>query len=179
MGMNYCSNCGEKVSFRIPEDDERPRHICDACHVIHYENPKIVVGCIPEWEDKILLCRRAIEPRIGKWTLPAGYLENTETLAEGARREAFEETNADVQIISPHSLFNLTFINQIYFMFRARLIDTDFGPSTESTQVELVAEKNIPWEDLAFNVIEETLALYFKDRAEGVFGFQMRDISRR
>ncbi len=178
MGMNYCSTCGAKVSFRIPEDDERPRYVCDTCHMIHYENPKIVVGCIPEWEGDVLLCRRAIEPRIGKWTLPAGYLENAETLAEGARREAFEETNADVEIISPHSLFNLTFINQIYLMFRARLIDTNFGPSPESSHVELVAEKDIPWDDLAFNVIREALILYFKDRSEGAFSFQMRDLSR-
>jgi len=176
--MNYCSNCGEKVSYRIPADDERPRYVCDACHMIHYQNPKIVVGCIPEWEDKILLCRRAIAPWIGKWTLPAGYLENAETLAEGARREAREETNADVEIISPYNLFNLTFINQIYLMFRARLIDTKFGPSAESSHVELVAEEDIPWDDLAFNVIRETLTQYFSDRPKGVFDFQMNDLSR-
>ena len=176
--MNYCSNCGEKVSYRIPEDDERPRYVCDVCHVIHYENPKIVVGCIPEWGNKILLCRRAIEPWIGKWTLPAGYLENSETLAEGARREAREETNADVEIISPYNLFNLTFINQIYLMFRARLIDTNFGPSAESSHVKLVAEEDIPWDDLAFNVIRETLVQYFRDRPKGSFRFQMNDLSR-
>ena len=175
--MNYCSNCGAKLNYRIPDGDDLLRYICDTCHVIHYINPKIVVGCIPEWENKILLCRRAIEPRKGKWTLPAGYLENDETLAEGARRETFEETKAHVEIIAPYAIFNLTFINQIYLMFRGQLIDNTFGPSSESTHVELFSEKDIPWDDLAFNVMQETLVRFFKDHSIGVFPFQMGDIA--
>lgn len=176
--MKYCSNCGAKVDYRIPEGDDRPRFVCDSCQTIHYQNPKIVVGCIPEWEDKILFCRRAIEPRRGKWTLPAGYLENHETLAEGARRETLEESKADVEILSPYAMFNLTFIDQIYLMFRARLRKSSFGPTPESSEVQLIAEKDIPWDDLAFNVIRETLALYLKDRVDGTFHFQIGEISR-
>ncbi len=176
--MKYCSNCGTKVAYRVPEDDDRPRFICDACHTIHYQNPKIVVGCIPEWEGKILFCKRGIEPRKGKWTLPAGYLENHETLAEGAERETMEEARAAVEILSPYAMFDLPFINQIYIMFRARLKADDFGPTHESTAVKLIHEADIPWDNLAFNVIRKTLTLYLKDRKDGEFHFQVGDISR-
>ena len=176
--MKYCSNCGTPVEYRIPEDDDRPRFVCDACHTIHYQNPKIVVGCIPEWEDKILFCKRGIEPRKGMWTLPAGYLENHETLAEGAKRETQEEADADVEILSPYAMFDLPFINQIYLMFRARLTSDRFGPTPESSSVRLIAERDIPWNDLAFNVIRKTLALYLEDRVNGEYRFQTGDISR-
>lgn len=174
--MNYCSNCGAKLNYRIPDGDDLPRYICDTCHMIHYLNPKMVVGCIPQWEDKLLLCRRAIEPRKGKWTLPAGYLENGETMAEGAIRETLEEAKATVEIIAPYAMFNLTFIHQIYLMFRGRLIDNHYGPGFESTHVDLFLEKDIPWDDLAFNVIRETLVRYYEDRPRGDFPFQIRDI---
>ena len=134
MTMKFCSNCGLPVGYHIPDGDDRPRYVCDACKTIHYENPKMVVGCIAEWEDKILLCRRAIEPRMGKWTIPAGYLENAETVSDGAMRETLEEANARVEIISPYTLYNLTFISQIYFIFRARLMDINFGPTEESSE---------------------------------------------
>jgi len=176
--MNFCSNCGAKLDHRIPEGDDRPRFVCDACHIIHYQNPKIVVGCIPEWKDKILLCQRAIEPQKGRWTLPAGYLENSETLAEGARRETLEEADADVEILSPYAMFDLPFISQIYLLFRARLKSSSFGPTAESSEVCLIAEEDIPWDNLAFNVIRETLVRYFDDRTEGVFRFQTGDLAR-
>jgi ADP-ribose pyrophosphatase YjhB (NUDIX family) len=177
MAMNFCSNCGAKLTYRIPDGDDLPRYICDTCHIVHYLNPKMVVGCIPEWKDRLLLCRRAIEPRKGKWTLPAGYLENNETLAEGAKRETLEEARADVEILAPYAIFNLTFINQIYLMFRGNLIDNTYGPGLESTDVALFLEKDIPWNDLAFNVIRETLVRYFEDRSKGSFPFHMGDIA--
>ena len=176
--MRFCSNCGAKLDYRIPEGDDRPRFVCDSCQVVHYQNPKIVVGCIPEWEDKILLCKRAIEPRLGKWTLPAGYLENSETLAEGAHRETLEEADADVEILSPYAMFDLPFISQIYLLFRARLRDSRFGPTAESSKVRLITEEDIPWDDLAFNVIKETLVRYFDDRSEGTFRFQTGNLAR-
>jgi len=177
MAMNYCANCGAKLNYRIPEGDDLPRYVCDSCHVIHYINPKIVVGCIPELQDRLLLCRRAIEPRKGKWTLPAGYLENNETLSEGAKRETFEEAKANIEIIAPYAMFNLTFISQIYLMFRGKLIDNTFGPGSESTDVALFTEKDIPWDDLAFNVIKETLVRFFRDRKKGKYPFQIGDIA--
>lgn len=179
MTMKFCSNCGSPVGYHIPDGDDRPRYVCDACKTIHYENPKMVVGCIAEWEDKILLCRRAIEPGMGKWTIPAGYLENAETVSDGAMRETLEEANARVEIISPYTLYNLTFISQIYFIFRARLMDIDFGPTEESSEVKLLAEKDIPWDQIAFDVIRQTLVSYFKDRPGCVFGFRIVDITQR
>ena len=136
----------------------------------------MVVGCIPEWDDKILLCRRAIEPRYGKWTLPAGYLENGETVSEGAVRETFEEARAKVENLKPYALYNICYVNQVYFMFRARLADRGFGPGSESLEVKLFTEDEIPWEDIAFRVMQETLIQYFKDRPNGKFSFYTGEI---
>lgn len=136
----------------------------------------MVVGCIPEWEDKILLCKRAIEPGFGKWTLPAGYLEKGETVAEGARREAWEEAYIRLKNLTPYGIFNLAFVSQVYIMFRSQLLDTDFRPGKESLSVKLFKESEIPWQDIAFTVIEKSLQLFFKDRAEGVFSVHMEDI---
>jgi ADP-ribose pyrophosphatase YjhB (NUDIX family) len=174
--MNYCSHCGAPVRLRIPAGDDRPRFVCDSCHTIHYQNPKMVVGCIPEREDKILLCRRAIEPRSGLWTIPAGFLENGETVIEGAKREAFEEARAKVEILSLYTLFDLTHINQVYLIFRARLLDHDYMPGEESVEVRLLEKEEIPWDDIAFPSIKKTLRLYFKDRPTGVFPIHMGTI---
>lgn len=179
MSINYCSNCGEPVRNRIPEGDDRPRKVCDACGSIYYKNPKMVVGCIAEWEDKILMCRRAIAPQIGKWTLPAGYLESSETVAEGAIRETWEEAHAAVEIIAPFALFNLPFVDQIYLIFRARMMNLDFSTSPESSEVMLMTEAQIPWDDLAFEVIRKILQRYFENRSRGEFQFQMGDILRK
>ena len=174
--MNYCSNCGQQLTYCTPPGDDRSRHYCEGCGTIHYQNPTMVVGCIPEWDSKILLCRRAIEPRYGKWTLPAGYLENGETVAEGAARETYEEARAKVEGLTPYALYNICYVNQIYFMFRARLVDKRFKPGSESLEVELFAEDEIPWEDIAFRVLQETLIQYFKDRPNGQFPFYMGEI---
>ena len=174
--MNYCSNCGQQLTFHTPPGDDRSRHCCEACGTIHYQNPTMVVGCIPEWDKKILLCRRAIAPRYGKWTLPAGYLENGETVAEGAARETYEEARAKVEKLTPYALYNICYVNQIYFMFRARLVDSRFKPGTESLEVKLFAEGEIPWEDIAFRVLQETLMQYYKDRPTGQFPFYVGEI---
>ena len=176
--MNYCSNCGNRVKLGTPAGDDRPRYLCESCGTIHYENPKVVVGCIPEMDGKILLCRRSIEPRCGKWTLPAGYLENGETVAEGAQREALEEIGAPVEILAPYALFNICYVNQIYLMFRARLANGSFKAGNECSEVRLFAERDIPWDQIAFTVIEETLRQYFHDRPAGLFPFHMGNIQK-
>ena len=176
--MNYCTQCGAPVELLVPEGDDRPRHVCGACRTVHYQNPKIVVGCIPEWEEKILLCRRAIEPRSGLWTLPAGFMENGETSRQGAARETREEAKARVDVGELYTLFNLPHINQVYLLFRSRLMDLDFGPGAESLDVELFEEGQIPWSEIAFPVVKETLGLYFRDRANGLFAVRSGDIVR-
>lgn len=174
--MNYCSNCGNAVKLATPPGDDRPRHVCPACGTIHYENPKVVVGCIPEMDGKILLCRRAIEPRSDKWTLPAGYLENGETVAQGAQRETLEEAGARIEILAPYALFNICYVNQVYLMFRARMMDGNIKAGSESSEVRFFAEGEIPWDEIAFTVIEETLRQYFKDRPAGLFPFHIGNI---
>ncbi len=167
--MKYCSQCGASLSFHVPPGDDRHRYVCDDCGMVHYENPKVVVGCIPEWEGKLLLCRRAIEPGHGKWTLPAGYLENGETAEQGAVRETYEETGARVEIVQPYALFSLTFADHIYFMFHARMSGPQFAPGKESLSVGLFSESEIPWSEIAFNVIRETLERFFRDRSQNRF----------
>jgi len=176
--VKYCSDCGVRVSYRIPEKDDRPRYICDSCGVIHYENPNMVVGAIPTWEDSILFCRRAIEPRYGLWTLPAGFLENGETVEAGAVRETFEEAGARIIKLKPYALYNLTFVNQVYIMFRARLVEPTYMAGNESLEVRLFKEHDVPWNDLAFPVIQKTLEDYFSDLKKGSFSFHMEDIVR-
>lgn len=174
--MKFCSACGASVDHRVPEGDTLPRFICDGCEIIHYENPKMVVGCIPEWGDQILLCRRAIEPRYGFWTLPAGFLENGESASAGAVRETLEEAEARVEVGDMFSFYNLTHIHQIYVMFRARLLDLNFGPGTESLEVKLFREEDIPWDEMAFRTVAETLKHYFADRKRGAFTLHMGDM---
>lgn len=174
--MNFCSHCGHAVELRIPEGDSLPRHICPACGTIHYQNPKMVVGSIPVWEDKVLLCRRAIEPKYGLWTLPAGFMENSETTAEGALRETWEEAGARVELDSLYTLFNLPHINQVYFMFRARLLDLNYQPGIESLEVKLFAEHEIPWDEIAFRTVKASLELYFQDRKKGEFDLHIGEI---
>lgn len=165
--MNFCSQCGAPVRLEIPPGDNRPRHVCAACGAVHYLNPKMVVGCIAEWEDRVLLCRRAIEPKYGLWTLPAGFMENGETIDEGAARETLEEAGARVDIHGLYSLISLPDINQVYLMFRARLLHLDVAPGEESLEARLFAEHEIPWGELAFRTIEHTLKRYFADRLDG------------
>ena len=174
--MNFCSHCGCSVVIRTPDGDHLPRQICASCGTIHYQNPKMVVGCIPEWEDKILLCRRAIEPKYGLWTLPAGFMENGETTLEGAARETWEEAGARIEIGSLYTLFNLPHINQVYLMFRARLLDLNYQSGVESLETRLFSEAEIPWDEIAFHTVRATLELYFQDRRGGDFEFHFGDI---
>ena len=174
--MKYCSLCGGAIELRIPPDDNRVRHVCISCGEIHYQNPKMIVGAIPEWEGKILLCRRAIEPRHGLWTLPAGFMENGETTAEAAIRETLEEANALVDIGELYTLYNVPHINQVHLLFRATLLNPDFSPGIESLEVRLFDEHDIPWDTLAFRAVRFTLQHYFADRKSGAFRFRSGDI---
>ncbi len=178
--VNYCSACGaDRIELRIPDGDTLPRFVCGACGAIHYQNPKVVVGCLPEWEDQVLLCRRAIEPRHGLWTLPAGFLENGETIVAGALRETLEEANARVAIGELYTVISLPHISQIYMVFRASLVDLDFGPGPESLEVRLFREEEIPWEEMAFRTIGRTLRNYFVDRRLGLFPTRVSALERR
>lgn len=174
--MNFCSQCGARVSSKIPPGDNLPRWVCDACGTIHYENPKVVVGCIPEWEDRILLCRRAIEPRHGYWTVPAGFMENGETTAAGAARETLEEANARVEISALYAVYNIPHIDQVYMLFRGRLLDLDFSPGSETLETRLVTQDEVPWDQLAFMTVRNTLHHYYADRARGQYRFHMGTI---
>ena len=178
--MNFCSHCGSpRLEHRIPDGDTLPRFVCANCDTIHYQNPKVVVGCLPEWDGKVLLCKRAIEPRYGLWTLPAGFLENGETLTAGALRETLEEAHARVVIDDLYTVISLPQINQVYMMFRARLADLGFGPGEESLDVRLFDEAEIPWESLAFRTITRTLRTYFLDRKLGSFPVRVSALARR
>jgi ADP-ribose pyrophosphatase YjhB (NUDIX family) len=183
--MNYCDHCGGRLISKIPRDDDRLRDVCPACGRVHYANPKLVVGCIPLWQDgplqegRILLCKRAIEPRLGYWTLPAGYLENGESVSQGAARETLEETGADVVDLAPYRMYDIVHVHQVYLLFRARLAAPNFHPTTESAAVELFSESQIPWEEIAFPVIRKTLEDYLHDRRTGCFPFANGEITTR
>ena len=167
--MKFCSQCGSPVSIRIPQGDNRERHVCDACGEIHYQNPKIVTGCIPEWQGQILLCRRGIEPRHGLWTIPAGFMENGETIEQAAMRETLEEACARVEIHGLYAVFNIPHVNQVYMIFRAQLSDGEFAPGEESLETELFDEDQIPWSEMAFPVVIQSLRRYFSDRLNNHF----------
>lgn len=169
--MKFCSQCGQAVSLIIPEGDNLPRHVCQHCGTIHYLNPKLVVGCIAEWHDQILLCRRSIAPRYGLWTLPAGFMENGETTTQAAIRETLEEACARVDIRQLFSLVNVPHINQVHLFYRARLLDTGFSAGLETLETTLFSEVAIPWQDLAFQSVTLCLKAYFSDRSAGRFVF--------
>lgn len=167
--MKFCSACGSPVSYRIPEMDDRLRYICDECGIIHYQNPKVVVGSLPVWQDKVLLCKRAIEPQYGLWTLPAGYMENGESTLSGAERETHEEAGAELINAQLYRLFDIPFINQVYLFYLAEMPTEKHSPGIESLETRLFAEHEIPWKELAFPVIHDVLKEYFADRKNGVF----------
>jgi ADP-ribose pyrophosphatase YjhB (NUDIX family) len=178
--VRFCSACGaDRIELRVPEGDNLPRFVCGACGAIHYQNPKVVVGCLPESAERVLLCRRAIEPRYGLWTLPAGFLENGETVMAGAARETLEEANARVAVGELYTMISLPHISQIYMMFRARLLDLDFGPGPESLEVRLFHEDEIPWEELAFRTIGRTLRNFFFDRKADAFRTRVSVLERK
>jgi ADP-ribose pyrophosphatase YjhB (NUDIX family) len=167
--MKFCSQCGAPVSRKIPPEDDRERHVCDACGTIHYINPKVVVGCLPLHGDQVLLCKRAIHPRKGYWTLPAGFLENGETSLQGALRETWEEARAQVSEAVLYTVFDLPHISQIYMFYRAQLQAPEFAAGQESLDVALFHEHQIPWDQLAFPVITDTLRYFFLDRVAAEF----------
>jgi ADP-ribose pyrophosphatase YjhB (NUDIX family) len=165
--LNFCSNCGSPVVLKVPPGDHLPRFVCTNCGMIHYKNPLLVLGCVPQWEDKILLCKRAIEPRLGFWTVPAGFMENGETLQNAAARECYEEALAKVEIGSLLAVVSVTHAAQVHVMFRAQLLAPEFAAGPESLEVGLYTEAEIPWENLAFPSGEFTLRKFYSDRAAG------------
>ena len=177
--MNFCSNCGTRVVLKVPEGDLLPRHVCENCGTIHYQNPKIVVGSVPEYQGRILICKRGIEPRLGYWTIPAGFMENDETLEAGAAREAMEEARIDVEIGSLLLVANVTHARQVHVFFRSRMRTPDFDVTHESLEVALVDEKDIPWNDLAFPSTEFALRRFVEDRKAGVDRHHVAQMQRR
>ena len=175
--INHCRQCGSAVENRIPDDgDTKLRAVCSACHTIHYINPLNVVGTIPLWGDKVLLCKRNIEPRKGKWTLPAGFMELGETTAEGAARETVEEAGAQFEMQALFSLINVARVGQVHLFYRAILLSPEFAPGTETQEALLFDEADIPWDEIAFRTVKETLEQFFADRRAGQFGFHVLDI---
>lgn len=159
--MNYCSDCGAATRQAVPDGDNRQRHICSNCEMIHYQNPKVIAGVLPTWGEQILLCRRDIEPRRGFWTLPAGFLENGETSLEGAIRECHEESLAHVDNCHLLGIFDIPYIDQVYILYRGNLTDKAFAPTAESSEVALFNQNQIPWGELAFPVVEMALDIHF------------------
>jgi ADP-ribose pyrophosphatase YjhB (NUDIX family) len=175
--IDFCPSCGSQTKLHIPAGDNRERAICSACDTIHYQNPKIVAGALPVWEDKVLLCKRAIEPRFGTWTLPAGFMENGETVEQGAKRETREEAEAELVNLSLYTMLSIPRISQVYIIFRGQLTGGNaFSPGAESLETALFAEHEIPWTEIAFPMIERSLRYYFKDRKRGQFGVYIEDI---
>ena len=174
--IQHCRACGQRVTYRVPADDNRERAVCTACGDIHYENPLNVVGTVPVWGEQVLLCRRAIEPRHGFWTLPAGFLELGESTEAGACRETDEEAGARIELQGLFSVLNVVRVGQVHLFYRARLQDTDFNPGPETLEARLFHEHEIPWDELAFRTVRHTLERYFADRKAGQFGLHCGDI---
>jgi ADP-ribose pyrophosphatase YjhB (NUDIX family) len=178
--VKFCSQCGDTVALRIPEGDDRERYVCASCHTIHYTNPRLIVGCLPVWEDKVLLCRRAIEPRLGFWTLPAGFMENGETTEQGAARETWEEARARVSDLSLYRVYDVPYINQVYLFYLCALSNGEHAAGPESTETALFERATVPWDELAFPSIYRALHAYFDDREAGVgFSTVVETIYRR
>lgn len=175
--MNYCCQCGSPVRVGVPPHDDRPRHICDACGTIHYHNPKVIAGCIPVWGEQVLLCKRAIEPRLGLWTLPAGFMELGENLPEAAAREAMEEANVEVQIEALYNLFSLPHISQVYVFFRASMVEERYSPGYESLETRLFRQEEIPWDEIAFETVRRSLRYFFADRERGEYVMRVEDVT--
>lgn len=175
--IKHCRVCGGAVLYRVPADDNRERATCTACGEIHYENPLNVVGTVPVWGEQVLLCRRAIEPRHGFWTLPAGFLELGESTADGALRETVEEAGARVELQGLFTLLNVVRVGQVHLYYRARMLDTTLDPGPETLEARLFHEHEIPWNELAFRTVRQTLEHFFEDRRRGAFGVHTGDIA--
>ncbi|WP_342617761.1 NUDIX hydrolase [Rhodoferax sp. GW822-FHT02A01] len=176
--IKFCRECGTSVVYRIPDDgDTKERAVCPACNTIHYENPLNVVGTVPFWGDKVLLCKRNIEPRWGKWTLPAGFMELNETTLEGAARETLEEAGAQFEMLGFFSLVNVARVSQVHLFYLAQLTSDQFAPGVETIEARLFLESEIPWDEIAFRTTKETLERYFADRRTGRFNIHHIDIA--
>lgn len=174
--MKFCSQCGGPVEQRIPQGDNRLRYVCPQCQTIHYQNPRIVAGCLPVWGEQVLLCRRAIEPRRGFWTLPAGFMELGESTAEGAMRETREEAGAEIELEGLFTLLNVVRVGQVHFYYRARMLSERLDPGPETMEARLFSEDEIPWDEIAFRTVRETLERFFDDRRRGAFGIHAGDL---
>ncbi len=174
--IKHCRACGAPAQYAVPADDNRERATCTVCGTIHYENPLNVVGTVPVWGDQVLLCRRAIEPRYGLWTLPAGFMELGETTRDGALRETIEEAGAKVEMQELFTLLNVVRAGQVHLFYRARMLDTSLDPGPETLEARLFREDEIPWEEIAFRTVKETLQRWLDDRRKGQFGFHCADI---
>jgi ADP-ribose pyrophosphatase YjhB (NUDIX family) len=177
--MKYCSAFGAPVTRKIPPGDTMLRFVCDRCATVHYHNPKIVAGCIPEWNGRILLCRRAIEPQVGLWTFPAGFMEIGESAEDAAARETREEAQADVEVTALHAILSLPHIGQVYLVFRGRMRSPDFQAGAESLEVRLVSTDAIPWNDIAFPVVGDALRRYVADATSGRFQVHVATLGDR
>lgn len=167
--IQHCRVCGARAEYRVPADDNRERATCTACGEIHYENPINVVGTVPVWGDQVLLCRRAIEPRYGLWTLPAGFLELGESTDAGAVRETIEEAGARIELEGLYTVLNVVRVGQVHFFYRARMLDTTLDPGPETLEAQLFREHEVPWDQIAFRTVRQTLEHYFEDRRRGQF----------
>ena len=177
--MNFCSECGNKVKKKIPQGDNKLRFCCDNCNAIYYHNPKIIAGTVTVKGDEVLLCKRAIKPRYGLWTIPAGFLENKETIEKGSIRETKEETNAEVKTKSLYAIFDIPQIHQIYMLFLADLGNEKYGPTSESLEVNLFKEKDVPWKSLAFPFVPIILKYFFEDYRNNSFPLRIETIERK
>ncbi len=167
--MKFCSSCGSTVELKVPEGDDRQRFVCSSCELIHYSNPRVIVGCVPEYEGRVLLCKRAIEPRKNYWTLPAGFMENGETTIQGAARETWEEARARVSSLQLYRVFDVPYISQVYMFYRCQLEAGEYGVGPESLETALYRQEDIPWDEIAFPVVRETLKEFFEDIRHGQF----------
>lgn len=175
--IKHCKNCGTAVVYRQPDDgDTKNRAVCPACNTVHYENPLNVVGTVPVWGDKVLLCKRNIEPRKGKWTLPAGFMELDETTSEGAARETVEEAGAQFEMQSLFSVLSVPKVGQVHLFYRAKLTSDRFDPGYETQEAKLFTEAEIPWDEIAFRTVKVTLERFFADSALGTYSVHQVDI---
>jgi ADP-ribose pyrophosphatase YjhB (NUDIX family) len=177
--MKFCTSCGDTVILQIPIGDDRERFVCTSCELIHYSNPRVIVGCVPVYEGKVLLCKRAIEPRKNYWTLPAGFMENGETTLQGAARETWEEALARVSNLDLYRIFDVPYINQVYMFYRCDLDNGEYGVGPESLETDLYEERDIPWDQIAFPVVAETLKEFFADTPSGEFPVRVSAIEYR
>ncbi|MCB5362176.1 NUDIX hydrolase [Pusillimonas sp. CC-YST705] len=174
--QKYCSQCSHPISMRIPPDDNRLRAVCEHCGAVHYQNPRNVVGVLPIWQNKVLLCRRAIEPRHGKWTLPAGFMELGETTAQGAMRETQEEAGAQIELGPLYTVIDVPYAEQVHFFYLAKVLSEDLFPGPESLEAAFFSLDDIPWNDLAFRTVTTTLEHYVRDAEKGLFPIHHYDI---